>query len=164
MFSNWLMRSFENMGLVNYSNQSFNTLKACGMVNLYKVNVTNSVVVDGNLNIKTSRVGGIQLSGYLSANRLTAGFLQIRSTQVDLKNSTINGNISMESIDQKQPVLTLEDSLVEGNISFSPNNPGIVRIIGHSTIRGQIYHGVIEQLGEHEAPNTRDYFTSGSWF
>jgi hypothetical protein len=162
MFCNWL-KGFGNMGLVNYSNQSFNTLKACGMVNLYRVTVTNSVRVDGNLNIKECRVGDIQLSGYLSASQLTAGPLQIRSTQVDLKNSTIRGNISMESTDQKQPVLTLEDSNVEGDISFSPNNPGIVRRIGHSTIRGQIHHGA-EQLGEQEAPHTRDHFTFGSWF
>jgi len=147
-------------GYVALSDKTVNDLHVNGAAELNAVVVVNDAVINGNCDgagvmIKgqlrvngavtlrdTTVVGTTTVNGVLTADQSTLYDMVIGSELLVLHNSSV-GSITLTSAEGKESVIELDNTAVEGDITFV-RGKGSVIVKNGTTIKGKVIGGVTQ--------------------
>lgn len=150
-------------GLTKIKDHTFDSIRVNGLTRLEKVIVMHATHINGKLNAKQSEfrgrlfvngqvelvesivLGKTHINGFLLATNSSFGEMEIAADLVILTDSEAKNIFIRDNNQNKQQVIELEDTTVNGNVYFERVG-GIVTLKGDSKIMGDVIGAKVKDL------------------
>ncbi len=123
-------------------------IKITGNMEAHNIKAS-SIIVNGSVSIYNSQVtGDMEVVGSLkSTNVQYAKSLNITSNHVVFNNSTVAGEVKINSPTSVPQLKMMCGSIIAGSVTFE-GQEGVVQVTGDSRVRGKIMNGIIEFIDD----------------
>ncbi|BBH52200.1 hypothetical protein [Fluviispira sanaruensis] len=157
--------SIRNLGAIKIENSTQTSLKIVGKVELKKSAITEKADVIGKVKVFNSTLNNIKTIGFLNLhdNSKVNGDIKVtgnlfmslsrieKQLNITSENIEINDNSYVRSIfvnkdeDNKEEVISIDNSIVDGNIEFESQH-GKVKLKNGAKVTGTVIGGTVDTI------------------
>jgi hypothetical protein len=132
-------------GHLQATESSFNDLTVNGQSELKESQALGTTSINGALETKESKFdGSLIVHGLLEAKNSTFKNVTITSSKINFKDCELQDLTIKSTKEDKQQILTLDDTTINGNVKFESGN-GLIKMDKASKIAGKVTGGTVEK-------------------